>query len=123
MRIWVPSCRGVGWVMRALPTYVPLVVAMVCGAAGGSWLEGAEPLAKSKYNSGERMTRARLEAADASIQALAAKRRVLPEVEGLKDFRCSFHAHAEDASHTAGTRPEMLADARSIICYRLQVTN
>lgn len=89
-----------------------VVVAMVCGAAGGGWLEGAEPLAKSKYNSGERMTRVRLEAADASIQALAAKRRVLPEVEGLKDFRCSFHAHAEDASHTAGTRPEMLADAR-----------
>ena len=74
--------------------------------------QGAEPLAKSRYSSSERMTRPRLEAAEASVKALALKRRVLPEAPGMRDFRCSFHAHAEDAAHTAGTRPEMLTDAR-----------
>jgi hypothetical protein len=93
---------------KALVVAVAVTFAWVHGLP----LEAAEPLAKSRYSSSERMTRPRLEAADASVKALALKRRVLPEVPGMKDFRCSFHAHAEDASHTAGTRPEMLADAQ-----------
>lgn len=87
------------------------VLALLAGVSGIG-LSGAEPLAKSRYSSSERMTRERLAAGDASVRALATQRRELPPVPGLVDFRCSFHAHAEDASHTAGTRPEMLVDAR-----------
>ena len=31
---------------------------------------------------------------------------------GLTDYRAILHAHAEDSTHTGGTRPEMLAEAK-----------
>jgi hypothetical protein len=74
-------------------------------------LKGAEPLEKARHSPAQRLTRVRLASAQASVERLAGLRRTLPEVPGLKDFRCSFHAHAEDASHTGGTRPEMLKGA------------
>lgn len=95
-----------------MPTRFPVLLAAMIGSMAAFATYGAEPLEKSRYSSMQRMTRERLAAAEASIQALALKRRVLPPVPGQVDFRCSFHAHAEDASHTAGTRPEMLADAK-----------
>ena len=33
-------------------------------------------------------------------------------VPGLNDYRAILHAHAEDSSHTGGTRPEMLSEAK-----------
>lgn len=101
--------------MRSVPgmrvgAAVGLAGLLACGSLGGVGL-ASEPLEASRYTPAQRLTRARLEAADASVRELAKRRRTLPSVPGLTDFRCSFHAHAEDASHTAGTRPEMLADA------------
>jgi hypothetical protein len=67
---------------------------------------------QTSYSPAERMTRPRLEAAHASVLALARARRQVPGMAGLQDYRCIFHAHAEDSVHTGGTRPEMLADAQ-----------
>lgn len=58
------------------------------------------------------MQRGQLVATHAAVVALDKLRRELPPLPGLRDFRCIFHAHAEDSTHTGGTRPEMLADAK-----------
>ena len=60
----------------------------------------------------ERMTLPRLQAVAGDVARLARRRRELPPPPGLRDWRVIFHAHAEDSAHTAGTRPEMLADAQ-----------
>jgi hypothetical protein len=43
---------------------------------------------------------------------LARGRKSLPALPGFNDYRAIMHAHAEDATHTGGTRPEMLAAAK-----------
>lgn len=60
----------------------------------------------------QRLTLPRLAAVRRDIDGLAAGRREPPPWPGLTDFRAILHAHAEDSTHTGGTRPEMLADAR-----------
>lgn len=60
----------------------------------------------------ERLERRHLAAAHEAVKSLQRERQPVPPLPGLRDFRCIFHAHAEDASHTGGTRPEMLADAQ-----------
>lgn len=77
----------------------------------------ALPLAADSVNlvvrtPAQRLERAHLRAAHEAVGQIALKRQAVPPVPGLSDYRCSFHAHAEDAIHTGGTRPEMLADAR-----------
>ena len=67
----------------------------------------------TRFSPSERMTRARLAAAQESVQTLQRARRTLTVRSGFQDFRCILHAHAEDSVHTGGTRPEMLADAKS----------
>lgn len=88
------------------------VVVAALAFATGAGVVASEPLEKPRYSPTQRLTRERLAAAQASVEALAARRRVLPIPAGWRDLRCIFHAHAEDASHTGGTRPEMLADAQ-----------
>lgn len=65
----------------------------------------------TRFSPSERMSRERLAAAHAPVTALQKARRTLPPRAGLQDFRCILHAHAEDSTHTGGTRPDMLADA------------
>ncbi len=71
----------------------------------------AETEFATRFSPSERMTRERLTAAHESVIVLQRARRNLPGPAGMQDIRCIFHAHAEDAAHTGGTRPEMLADA------------
>jgi len=60
----------------------------------------------------QRLEPSHLAATHATVLEIQKRRRSLPSVrDGLQDFRCIFHAHAEDSVHTGGTRPEMLADA------------
>src|SRR5262249_56916954 len=66
-----------------------------------------------KYSNGDRLPLARLAAVHADVQALKARRVRTPALPGLTDYRCILHAHAEDSTHTGGTLPEMLADAKS----------
>ncbi len=67
---------------------------------------------KRKRSNLERLKLARLAAVHADVQKLQARRRQLPPLPGWNDYRCILHAHAEDSSHTGGTLPEMLADAK-----------
>src|SRR5213078_487728 len=65
-----------------------------------------------KYSSVERMKTAHLKAAHEDVLRLEKQRKVLPALPGLHDYKSILHAHAEDSTHTGGTRPEMLADAK-----------
>ncbi|MFM7816667.1 MAG: histidinol phosphatase [Verrucomicrobiota bacterium] len=66
---------------------------------------------KTRLSPSERMTRPHLEAAHRSATRFQRIRRPIPERSGFHDFRCILHAHAEDSTHTGGTRPEMCGDA------------
>jgi len=96
---------------RTFPRFGPVVAVWLAWAFAPGAVLGSDPLEKPRYSPTQRITRERLAAAQASIDALAGQRRELAVPAGWLDLRCSFHAHAEDASHTGGTRPEMLADA------------
>ena len=65
-----------------------------------------------KYSSVERMQTAHLQAAHADAVRLQQQRHTLPPLPGLHDYKAILHAHAEDSSHTGGTRPEMHAERR-----------
>ncbi len=64
------------------------------------------------HTSIKRLSEERLAALHADINALKAKRVDVKLQSGLNDYRGILHAHAEDASHTGGTRPEMLEGAK-----------
>ena len=76
----------------------------------------AEDLPEPRRKAGERLNMERLAAAHADAARLNESRRSLRpfELSGVRmnDYRSILHAHAEDAAHTGGTRPEMLADAK-----------
>ena len=65
-----------------------------------------------KYTNVERLALVRLAAVHDDVQKWKAQRITVPLLPGLNDFRCILHAHAEDSTHTGGTLPEMLADAK-----------
>jgi hypothetical protein len=67
---------------------------------------------RRKYTNVERLSPARLAVVHADVQKLQARRVRIPPLPGLNDYRCILHAHAEDSTHTGGTLPEMLADAK-----------
>jgi len=67
---------------------------------------------RRNYTNVERLLLVRLAAVHADVQKLQAKRVRIPPLAGLIDYRCILHAHAEDSTHTGGTLPEMLADAK-----------
>ncbi len=65
-----------------------------------------------KYSSVERMQIERLRAVHQDRLRIASERHKVALGMGLVDYRGILHAHAEDSSHTGGTRPELLAAAR-----------
>ena len=65
-----------------------------------------------KYSSIERVKPDRLRAVHADKVRYASERRPVSLSTGYNDYRAVLHAHAEDATHTGGTRPELLAAAR-----------
>src|SRR5258705_12756526 len=65
-----------------------------------------------KYTSIERVKIEHLRAVHADRSRLAGERRPVSLESGYNDYRAVLHAHAEDATHTGGTRPELLAAAR-----------
>lgn len=98
---------------RAVPRLLALLAGLVLACTPTSSAVASEPLQPPRFAPRQRLTRERLAAVDASVQALASQRRDLPPPKPWRDLRAIFHAHAEDSSHTGGTRPEMLADARA----------
>ncbi len=65
-----------------------------------------------KYSSVERMNQARLRAVYADRLRYRRQRKPVTVRTGYQDYRAILHAHAEDAAHTGGTRPELLAAAK-----------
>src|SRR5438034_1842753 len=65
-----------------------------------------------KYTSIERMKTEHLRAVHRDRARFAGERSRVSISTGYTDYRAVLHAHAEDATHTGGTRPELLAAAR-----------
>ena len=85
------------------------LVACLAWAAAAS----AKPQApRGKLTLVQRLAPLRLKAAHEDVQRIQRTRRGMPKPAGLNDYRAILHAHAEDSSHTGGTRPEMLAEAK-----------
>ncbi len=76
-----------------------------------------------KYTNVERIAPDRLAAVHADVQKLRARRARVPPLPGLNDYRCILHAHAEDSSHTGGTLPELLADAKKVGVHAILLTD
>jgi hypothetical protein len=72
----------------------------------------AGPPPPRKYTNVERLALVRLKAVHDDVQKLKPQRISNPLLPGLNDYRCILHAHAEDSTHTGGTLPELLADAK-----------
>ncbi len=83
---------------------------------------GAEPLPR-KHTNVERLSLPRLQAVHDEVTKLARRRIPIPLLPGLHDYRCILHAHAEDSSHTGGTLPEMLADAKRAGIHAILLTD
>lgn len=75
-------------------------------------VSGADEPPPRAFSNLERLSLARLEAVHQDVQQLKRQRISIPPLPGLIDYRCILHAHAEDSTHTGGTLPEMLADAK-----------
>ena len=99
-------------------TRFPLLTALVLLAPAA----GGEP-PPPKHTGVERLRLARLAAVHADVQRWHARRVRVPPLPGLHDYRCILHAHAEDSSHTGGTLPEMLADAKKANVHVVLLTD
>ena len=64
------------------------------------------------YTTIERLKPQHLRAVRADRERLAGERRRVSLKTGFNDYRAVLHAHAEDATHTGGNRPELLEAAR-----------
>jgi hypothetical protein len=82
----------------------------------------AEPPPR-KHSNLERLALERLAAVHADVETLGHKRMTIPLRDGRTDFRCILHAHAEDSSHTGGTLPEMLSDAKKAGVHAILLTD
>jgi hypothetical protein len=78
---------------------------------------------RRKYTNLDRLSLIRLKAVHADIEKLQAKRVRIPSLPGLNDYRCILHAHAEDSTHTGGTLPELLADAKKAVISAVLLTD
>ncbi len=87
-----------------------LVLSMLLAIQASAGKPGESP--GRKHTTLERMTTERLQAAHEDVARIQAERRPVEMQTGLTDYRAILHAHAEDAAHTGGTRPEMLEDAK-----------
>ena len=92
-------------------TLRPIATALLL--AGLVCAQTAPPLGPGrKYTSIERVKIERLRAVHEDRARFAGDRKQVSLSTGYNDYRAVLHAHAEDAAHTGGTRPELLAGAR-----------
>src|SRR5215475_1764090 len=76
-----------------------------------------------KYSSIDRVKAAHLRVVHTDRIRFASERKPVSVATGYKDYRAILHAHAEDASHTGGTRPEMLAAAHKAEVQIIMLTD
>jgi hypothetical protein len=86
---------------------------ILCALVALPIFQSAPPLGPGrKYTTVERLQLARLRAVHEDRMRLQRARRPVSLRTGYEDYRAILHAHAEDSTHTGGTRPEMLASAK-----------
>jgi hypothetical protein len=96
--------------MKLLPILSVLMVSLLANPFNGS---AQQQLGVGrKYTSVERMQITRLQAVRRDRLRFAQDRRTVKLKTGYKDYRAILHAHAQDSSHTGGTRAEILAAAK-----------
>jgi hypothetical protein len=103
-----------GRIVCALLTLIVLEV-------GSARASGEPP--PPKYKPVERLTTARLAAVHDDVPKYQQQRKAVAPLPGLTDYRCILHAHAEDSTHTGGTLPEMLADAKKAGVHCILLTD
>jgi hypothetical protein len=64
-----------------------------------------------------------LKAVHDDVEALKLRCVKIPTIQGLSDYRCILHAHAEDSTHTGGTLAEMLVDAKAVGVHAVLLTD
>jgi len=96
--------------MPSIRRTLALALCIGCCLPGFAGEPGMSP--GRKWTTLRRMEAERLKAATEDAQRHHAARAPVALQTGLNDYRSIMHAHAEDSSHTGGTRPEMLADAK-----------
>jgi hypothetical protein len=99
--------------------YSLLTISLLAMTSAGAASEPPPP----RYTPVERLTTARLAAVHADVLKYQSERRAVAPLPGLNDYRCILHAHAEDSTHTGGTLPEMLADARKAGVHCILLTD
>ena len=100
-------------------TWVSLLACVLYASATAS----AEPPPPRKYSNIERLSLERLAAVHADVEKLKSQRIDISLRPELNDYRCILHAHAEDSTHTGGTLPEMLADAKKAGVHAILLTD
>src|SRR4051812_39796914 len=106
-------------ITRIAPLYSLATLALLACVAAG---DAAEPPPR-KYSNVERLALARLAAVHDDVEHLKSRRVAIPPLSGLTDYRCILHAHAEDSTHTGGTLPELLADAKAAGVHAVLLTD
>jgi hypothetical protein len=86
------------------------LLVLQAGASTASTISNLRP--GRKYTTLERMNPTRLRAVRDDRLRYQKSRKPVRLQTGLEDYRAVLHAHAEDSTHTGGTRPELLAAAK-----------
>jgi hypothetical protein len=97
--------------MKPHAMLIPIVLLGLTGSLLGQLLPPLGP--GRKFSSVERMKLDHLAAVHQARMRYQQERRPVRLRTGLTDYRAILHAHAEDAPHTGGTRPEMLKAAKA----------
>jgi hypothetical protein len=89
-----------------------LLVIVVPAALLGSQPDATKPGAGRRYTTLERLSPERLQAVHDDRLRYQRTRTKVTLLTGYDDVRAVLHAHADDSSHTGGTRAELLAAAK-----------
>lgn len=101
--------------------YLASVLATVCGMLPLHVFSQDPP--PRKYSNVVRLNLERLQATHEDVLLIQRQRRDILPKAGMNDYRCILHAHAEDSTHTGGTLPEMLADAKKAGIHAILLTD
>src|SRR5215470_533786 len=102
---------------------LPAALFSFCLPAGLSFSQNPASRPGRKYTSIERMNMDRLRAVHEDRLRFASQRKQPAVSTGYTDYKAILHAHAEDASHTGGTRPELLAAAQKTVVQIVMLTD
>lgn len=105
------------------PITAALAASVLWAFADGRFPERPTDPPRRQMSTLERLALPRLEAVRRDVERLAARRQALPPLPGLEDYRVICHAHADDSTHTGGSRTEMLADARKAGVHAILLTD